>query len=142
MTTTTSTRDGDTGRHATAGDAGDDVGSRGSTRIAPRAVERIAAQAVQEVDQATGTARRVLGVSVGSTGETSRADVSARVDGETATVEVTMTVIYPASVRDVTRRTRDHITERVRELAAVHVQQVDITVTGMTVARPDAPRVR
>ncbi len=116
--------------------------SRGETRIEPKAVEKVAAQAVREVDNATGSPRRVLGMSLGSPDEAKDAKVAARVDGPIATVEVTMTVIYPASVREVTQQTRRHIRERVRELTGVQVQEVDITVAGMRVERPDTPRVR
>lgn len=118
------------------------VEDRGTTTIEERVVERIAAQAVTEVSDATGAARRVLGVTLGSATADRAARVSARVDGPIATVEVTMTVIYPASVRDVTSRLRQHLAERVLELTGITVQQVDITVTGMSVQRPDTPRVR
>ena len=118
------------------------VEERGTTTIADRVVERIAAQAVAEVDNATGAARSLLGVTLGSTTAETAARVSARVDGPTATVEVSMTVIYPASVRDVTRQVRRHLTERVRELTGVDVAQVDIDVTGMSIERPNTPRVR
>ena len=115
---------------------------RGRTRIEPAVVEKIAAEAVREVDDATGSARTLLGMSLSATDESTDAQVSAHVDGDTATVEVTMTVIYPASVREVTRRTRSHITDRVRALAGVQVREVDITVAGMTVVTAAPARVR
>ncbi len=130
---------------ASAGDSAVGDGpleGRGETHVEPKVVEKVVAQAVREVDNATGIARRVLGVSLGSTEEDTGANVSARVDGPTATVAVTMTVNYPASVREVTQQTRQHIRERVLQLTGVHVQQVDITVAGMRVKRPDAPKVR
>lgn len=133
------------GRRAGAATAPEDVAElngRGTTRIQPRVVEKVAAQAVQEVDSATGTARTVLGIAVGSTSQSSSAHVSARVDGDTALVDVTMTVIYPASVREVTRATRRHIRERVLQLTGVQVSEVDITVAGLRADRPDLPRVR
>ncbi len=117
-------------------------GGRGETHIEPKVVEKIAAQAVREVNNATGSARRILGVTLGSTDEDTSANVHARVDGLTATVEATMTVIYPASVHAVTQQTRQQIRGRVEEFTGLQVQEVNITVAGMRVKRPDAPRVR
>ncbi len=117
-------------------------GSRGGTRIDSKVVEKVAAEAVREIDNATGSPRRVLGITLGSADEDTGAKVSAQVDDDTAIVEVTMTVIYPASVQKVTRQTRDHVRDRVKELTGVSVHQVDITVSGMRVERPDSPRVK
>lgn len=116
--------------------------SRGETHVEPKVVERLAAQAVREVSNATGSARRILGVSLGTTDEDTGANVRARVDGPIATVEATMTVIYPASVQAVTEQTREHIRERVQELTDLQVKEVNITVAGMRVRRPETPRVR
>lgn len=123
-------------RHAAAAE------DRGTTRIEDRVVEKVAAQALAEVENATGTARRVLGLTLRATTPDSAADVTARIDGPTGTMELTMTVIYPASIREVTRQTRRHIHDRVLELTGVEVAQIDITVTGMSVQRPDKRRVR
>ena len=115
---------------------------RGSTVIRPRVVERVAAQAVREVSDTAGTARRVLGRTIGTPGTQAHATVRAYVDGPVATIDVAMTVVYPAPVLAVTRRTRHHITDRIVELTGLSVRRVDITVVGMTVDRPSTPRVR
>jgi uncharacterized alkaline shock family protein YloU len=132
------------GNPTTAESASGDVfaASRGSTRIEPRVVERIATQAVREVPRASGTARRLLGVSVGTAQRPADARVSADVEGRVATVSVTMTVSYPSSVREVTRTTRSHIVARVLELADVEVRQVNITVDGMRAQGLPDTRVR
>ena len=119
-----------------------DAANRGETRINPVVVEKVAAQAVHEIDHAAGSTRRVLGVTLGTTDQDTRAKVSAQVDDDTATIAITMTVIYPTSVQYVTRQTRQHVRERVRDLVGITVQEVDITVAGMRSARPDTPRVR
>jgi uncharacterized alkaline shock family protein YloU len=121
---------------------GSDAANRGKTRINPAVVEKVAAQAVHEIDHATGSTRRVLGITLGATDQDTRARVSAQVDDDTATIAITMTVIYPTSVQHVTRQTRQHVRERVRDLVGITVQEVDITVSGMRSARPDIPRVR
>jgi uncharacterized alkaline shock family protein YloU len=115
---------------------------RGTTHIEPRVVEKVAAHAVREVDNATGAARRVLGFPLGTTDSSTGASVRARVDGSFAAVDVTMTVVYPASILDVTRTTRRHVRERVAELTGVQVEQVDITVAGTAIQRPAPRRVR
>jgi uncharacterized alkaline shock family protein YloU len=121
---------------------GSNAATRGQTHINPAVVEKVAAQAVHEIDHATGTSRRVLGITLGTTDQDTRARVDARVDDDTATIEITMTVIYPASVQHVTRRTRQHVRERVSDLTGITVQEVNITIAGMRSARPDTPRVR
>ena len=119
-----------------------EAGSRGQTYIDPKVVEKVAAEAVREIDNATGSPRRVLGITLGSADEDTGAKVSAQVDDDTAIVEVTMTVVYPASVQNVTRQTRSHVRDRVKELTGISVHEVDITVSGMRVERPENPRVR
>jgi len=45
-------------------------------------------------------------------------------------------------VHAVTQQTRQQIRGRVEEFTGLQVQEVNITVAGMRVKRPDAPRVR
>ena len=122
---------------------GSDVaGERGTTVILPRVVERVAAQAVREVSDTAGTGRRVLGYTVGVPEAQTQSTVRARVDGPEVSVDVAMTVIYPAPVLAVTRRTRHHIIERIGELTGLSVRRVNITVVGMSVVRQPIARVR
>jgi uncharacterized alkaline shock family protein YloU len=110
---------------------------RGATSIADRVVEKIAAQAVAEVDCATGATRRVLGMGLGSASHTTPARVHAQVDGNLVTVEVSMSVVWPASVRSVTREVRRHVTDRVHELTGLRVAEVDIAVPTLVAAVTD-----
>jgi len=118
------------------------VVGRGATTIADRVVEKIAVRAVSEVDAATGVARTILGVPIGSTDETSHARVDATVDGGLVSVRVTMSVTWPTSVRHVTTRVRDHVTGRIESLTALHVAEVDITVPTLRVAESRHSRVQ
>lgn len=104
---------------------------RGRTRIADRVVEKIAARAVAEVDNATGVARQALGVRLGSAGPDRAARVDAEVDGGVVTVRTSMAVRWSASVRTVTRQVRAHVTDRVQSLTGLRVEQVDIDVTSL-----------
>lgn len=116
--------------------------TRGTTTVTPRVVERVAIQAVREVAGAAGSGRQVLGHTIGSRGVQDPATVRAHVDGEVASLDVEMTVIYPAPVLGVTRRTRHHIIDRIVELTGLSVRRLDITVVGMSVERLPRPRVR
>ncbi|MDL4818548.1 Asp23/Gls24 family envelope stress response protein [Actinomadura opuntiae] len=108
---------------------------RGRTEIADRVLEKIAAHALTEVVAAGGAARRVLGVPLGRTGERAAPQVAAQVDGGLAILRMTVSVAYPAPVREVTRRLRDHVTARVAALTGLQVRQVDIRVAQLT--RPE-----
>ncbi len=104
------------------------AGDRGRLDIADRVIAKIAAQAVAEVDQATGVARRVLGVSVGDDGQ---ARVSARLDGQVARVDVALAVNWPCDVLAVTRRVRAHIRDQLLAHADVRTAQVDVEVVEL-----------
>ena len=113
---------------------------RGRTRIADRVVEKIAARAVAEVDNATGVARQALGVRLGSAGPDRAARVDAEVDGGVVTVRTSMAVRWSASVRTVTRQVRAHVTDRVQSLTGLRVEQVDIDVTSLVANSGDEDR--
>jgi uncharacterized alkaline shock family protein YloU len=122
-------------------DAPEDDSARGTTTILPRVVERVAIQAVREVPAAAGSGRQLLGHGVGSRGIADPATVRAHVDGSVTSLDVELSVIYPAPVLGVTRRARHHIIDRIVGLTGLSVRRVDITVVGMTVERPSR-RVR
>jgi uncharacterized alkaline shock family protein YloU len=103
-------------------------GQRGSTDIADRVVEKIAAYAAAEVDDAHGPARRMLGLKMpGATAP----KVTVLIDGQLATVRLALSVRYPAPIRQVTRRVREHVTERVGKLTGLDVRHVDIEVPAL-----------
>ncbi|PRY50649.1 cell envelope-related Asp23 family protein [Geodermatophilus tzadiensis] len=116
-----------------------ELDGRGRLVVADRVVERIAAQAAAEVDRATGSPRRLLGVAVGSAED--RPQVDARVDWPVATVSVVMSVAWPAPVLEVTEQVRRHVTERLAALAGVRTAGVDIRVTALPGPRSRDRRV-
>lgn len=116
--------------------------ARGTTRIADKVVERIAARAVSEVARATGAPRVVFGQTLGSTTEKTDARVSAQVDGEVVMVDVAMAVQWPAPIREVTQQVRERVAARVNELTGLSVLEVDIDVATLLTDEPRAPRVR
>lgn len=118
----------------------DDVSGRGSLTIADRVVERVAGYAVTQVDRASAAPRRVLGVNVGDARPQEEASVRARVHGDIATVDASIAVAWPTSVRSVCEAVRRRIREDVDHITGVRVEQIDLDVVSMSV--PTAPRRR
>lgn len=126
--------------HAGGPDTGHDLPGR--TTLADRAVERTATQAITEIADVGGTARRVLGGTVGGPAEERSAQVSATVDDTTASLRVRLSIAYPASVARTTQRVRSHLVQRLHELTGLTVTRVDITVTELYIAQPGHRRVQ
>lgn len=115
-----------------------DSAERGSTSIADRAVTRIAGHAVTQVEGAGAAPRRLLGVPLGGDRPDREASVTARVDGSTVTIDATIAVGWPASVRAVTDRLRTHVRGEVARLTGMSVAHIDVDVVSMrrSAARP------
>jgi len=107
------------------------VAERGVLTISAQAVERLAACAVLEVDDVGGAAGRVLGVSLSGEDLDHSAKVSAQVGAETVTLDVRISIVYPASVARTTERAREHLVARVEALTGLTVTRVDLTVTAL-----------
>lgn len=116
--------------------------ARGRTDIADRVLEKIAARAVSEATYAGGASRRLLGVPLGRDTMRAAARATAHVDGQIATVQLRISVIYPAPIREVTRRVRDQVIIRVGELTGLDVRQVDIEIARLIRPEPEPRRVR
>lgn len=129
------------------------IGDTGLGRIdvTDSVVARLAARAAVEVDDVGAAAPRLLGVDLSSGGldkvgvrSSSLGELpstSATVDGTLAFLELTMSVRYPASVRQVAAAVRSHVRERVGELTGLQVLEVDITVPALVSASARRPRV-
>jgi uncharacterized alkaline shock family protein YloU len=115
---------------------------RGSLSIADRVVERVAGYAATQVDGASAAPRRVLGISVGEARPDAEAAVRASVDGSVATVEATISVRWPQSVRRVTEQLRTRIREDVRRITDVEVAHVDVDVVDFVTDTAPARRVQ
>lgn len=120
----------------------DDAARRGRLVIGDRVVEKVATHAVHQVPATIGAARRILGVAMGEVTYASRARVTARVEGDTATVSVALGVHWPASVVAVARQVRSQVREDVRRITAIDVRRIDIEVVGMVDPRYQGARVR
>ena len=115
---------------------------RGRLTVAERVVERVAGYAATQVDGAAAAPRRLLGISVGESRPDAEAAVRATVDGSVATVEATIAVAWPQSVRRVTEALRSRIREDVRRVTDVEVAHVDVDVVDFGTATAPARRVQ
>ncbi|MEV7966081.1 Asp23/Gls24 family envelope stress response protein [Sphaerisporangium sp. NPDC088356] len=115
---------------ASRGGAGP-VEARGRTEVSDRVLERVAARAVSEVDQIGGAAPRLLSVPLGRDVPGGAPKVSAHADGRLAIVRVTLSVTYPAPIRQAVHRVREHVMSRVHELTGLEARQVDIDVVRL-----------
>ena len=119
-----------------------DASERGSLFVADRVVERVAGYAVSQGTAAMAAPHRVLGVNVGEGRPQESAHVHARVYGDVATIEATIAVQWPASVRSVSDTVRDRIREDVARITGVRVEQVDLEVVSMSAPAAATRRVQ
>jgi uncharacterized alkaline shock family protein YloU len=129
-------------RAAQDGDRDASADLRGRTTVGDRAVARITAQAVTEVEDVGGSAGRMLGVALGGDDLDNSAQVRAHVDGQAASLQVRLSVAYPASVAHTTERVRAHLLRRIQDLTGLAVSRVDITVTALHSSQPQERRVQ
>ncbi|MFD6068510.1 Asp23/Gls24 family envelope stress response protein [Amycolatopsis lurida] len=95
-----------------------------------------------EIEGVGGAASRVLGVAVGGEDLDNTAKVSAKVSGETADLDVRLSVAYPAPVTATTENARRQLMRRVAEYTGLTVSRVDITVTALHTATAVSRRVQ
>ena len=122
----------------------------GTISIADGVVTKIAARAATEVPDAGAAAPRVLGKSLTGVGALGvrQTDLSGlpkttvRVDGRLALVDISLSVRWPAPIRETTERVRDRVRTRIQELTGLHVAEVTITVTDLVTRMAPTARVR
>jgi uncharacterized alkaline shock family protein YloU len=127
------------GRHAERPEPAE----RGATTIAEPAIERITTRIIAESSTGVGgTARRLLGVSVGQASAEREADVTARLRGASAvSLQVRCSVPYPTPVAEAITAMRAELSEKLGALTGLAVQRIDVTVTSLPTATTGA-RVR
>ena len=124
----------------------------GRISVADAVVAKLSSRAAVEVDDVGAAATRVLGkeLPAGGLGRLGmkRSELgalpssSAQVDGHLAFVSLTISVRYPAPVRQVAASVRAHVAARVGQLTGLQVVEVDITVPALVTDVPAPPRVR
>jgi uncharacterized alkaline shock family protein YloU len=122
----------------------------GLITINDRVVAKMAARAAAEIPDAGAAAPRVLGRSVTgaavvgarTTSLTGLPKASADVDGSVVTLDLSISVRWPASVPEVTSAVREHVCSRVSGLTGLTVAEVSISVTDLVTRLPGPARVR
>ena len=113
-------------------------------------VAKIAACAAVEIPDAGAAATRVMGRAIPGGGRLGlRATdldalpkTKAEIDGNSTFLSIELSVRWPASVPDTTTQVRQHVRERVQELAGLTVAEVNITVADLATHVVPPPRVR
>ena len=122
----------------------------GTITIADTVVTKIAAQAAAENPDAGAAVARVLGRAVPGAGNlgvrgtdlSALPKTSVEVDGSKAYVSLEIAVRWPASIAEVTGHVRQHVRDRIRELAGLDVDEVHIVVADLATDITPPPRVR
>jgi uncharacterized alkaline shock family protein YloU len=122
--------------------------AQGRIEVSPRVVEKIAARAALEVDDAGGAGARVLGrslpgaaiVGLRGAGLDQLPAASAEVDGRLAFIDLELSVRWPASALKVADSVRRQVIDRLESLVGLQVREVNIEITKL-VGRPAPGRV-
>jgi uncharacterized alkaline shock family protein YloU len=122
----------------------------GTISIADEAVTKIAARAAAENPDAGSATARMLGHAIPGAGSlgvrgtdlSALPKTSVQVDGAKAYVTLEIAVRWPAPVAEVTGQVRQHVRERLRELAGLEVEEVHIVVADLATDITRPPRVR
>ncbi|GAA4051402.1 Asp23/Gls24 family envelope stress response protein [Nonomuraea soli] len=103
---------------------------RGRTDVSDRVVSKLARQVAGEV----------AGVSVVSQagGLPWGGSSGGSVEGELATIRLTVAITYPAPIRATTERLRQHVADRITELTGLGVSRIDLKVASLTVTSPES----
>jgi uncharacterized alkaline shock family protein YloU len=122
----------------------------GLITINDRVVAKMAARAATEIPDAGAAAPRVMGRSVTgaavvgarTTSLTGLPKASADVDGSVVTLDLSISVRWPASVPAVASAVRERVCSRVSGLTGLTVAEVSISVTDLVTRLPGPARVR
>ena len=117
-------------------DTGRDAGTRGSTTLSDRVIEKIAARAALEISDCVGLERRIAGIGTRHPG----VNATATTDGSITGLSLTLGILYPAPITTTTRAVRTHVQERVGTLCDLTVDHIDIKVAALI--RPDRKEKR
>lgn len=105
-----------------------DPAVRGRTVLLDRVVEKTAAAAAAEVEHVHAAGRGAVGQLLGTRPTIA---VQTSIDGHLAQLSLEVEIDYPAPLRQVTRRLRQHVVDRVHELCSITVTDLDVHVVGL-----------
>ncbi len=109
---------------------------QGVTSIDESVIAKIASIAAQEVDgvaQLGGTISGALSKVVGRIrgDEHQTAGVGVEVGERQAAVDLSMMVLYPASIHEVAQSVRENVISRIQEMTGLEVVEVNVAVTDL-----------
>lgn len=107
---------------------------RGDTYIAPRAIMRIAMRAVEDVPHVRMAQATGLGAVANRIKRQPPISASAESGGGWASIHLSLVLEWPCSIHEVTNEAARVVAERVRELAGVQIDAVDIEVAELRLA--------
>ncbi len=117
------------------------TGEHGTTTIADNVVAKVAALATREVDgvaELGGSLSNAIGSVVGrirgsggSSSDPSTAGVGVEVGATQAAVDLTMKVLYPASIHQVADAVRQNVIDRIESMTGLDVVEVNIAVVDL-----------
>lgn len=113
----------------------------GRTDIADRVIEKVVATAAARIDEVNGTVRHFAGIALGHESGDHQVQSSASAHGGVVEASLSVSVRWPASIREVTRRVRRQVTDEVTSITGLRVGQVDIEVARISVGS-DRPQRR
>jgi uncharacterized alkaline shock family protein YloU len=105
---------------------------RGQLTVDDRVVEKVAGHAVTSITDAAAAPRRMLGMNIGEARPDDAPTVRARVQDDTATIQVAIAVRWPRSVQQTAAEVRERIRSEVADITGVRVNRVDVEVVSMT----------
>ncbi|WP_420122433.1 Asp23/Gls24 family envelope stress response protein [Nakamurella sp.] len=105
-----------------------DPAVRGRTVLLDRVVEKTAAAAAAEVERVLAAGRGAVGQVLGARPAIA---VESSIDGHLAQLTLEVEIDYPAPLRQVTRRLREHVVDRVHHLCAITVTDLDVHVVAL-----------
>lgn len=112
---------------------------RGTTTIAESVVSKIASVAAQEVDGVDSLGGMISGAIAGVVGrirgdEHKTAGVGVEVGSKQAAVDLTLTVAYPSSIKDVAEAARQNVIDRIEAMTGLEVVEVNVAVIDLAFA--------
>lgn len=105
-----------------------DPALRGRTVLLDGVVEKTAAAAAAEVEHVHAAGHGAVGQLLGTRPTIA---VESSIDGHLAQLTMEVEIDYPAPLRQVTRRLRAHVVDRVHHLCSITVTDLDIHVVAL-----------
>jgi len=109
---------------------------KGTTTIAESVVSKIASVAAQEVEGVDSLGGMISGAIAGVVGrirgdEHKTAGVGVEVGSKQAAVDLTLTVAYPSSIKDVAEAARQNVIDRIEAMTGLDVVEVNVAVIDL-----------